>query len=118
VDTVGYLGPDENVAGLLDLWAVDSLVGHKVPPFALASICLIRKLPCLFSPEIVYDLTEGEVRGLVAESDETAAERARYIEKLADLKAGLLDLKRLDSRRSNTMAQNSELSEEETLDED
>jgi hypothetical protein len=54
--------------------------------------CLIRKLPHLFNPEMVYDLTEEEVRGLVAESDETAAERARYVEKLVVLKAGLLDL--------------------------
>jgi hypothetical protein len=56
--------------------------------------CHIRKLPRLFSLEIVYDLTDEDVRGLV-ENDETAAEWARYVEKLMVLKVGLLDLKRL-----------------------
>jgi hypothetical protein len=70
--------------------------------------CLIRKLPHLFSSEIVYDLTVEEIYGLVGDTVETTAERTRYHEKLTVLEAGLLDLKRLDGHRSNAILHSSE----------
>lgn len=62
--------------------------------------CLVRKLPSLFDVEMVYDLTEGEITRLAAETEDTTAERGRLAEKLAVLEAGLYDLKRLDKYRS------------------
>ena len=61
--------------------------------------CLVKKLPSLFSPDVVFELGDEETCRLAAESDDTSAERSRYAEKLRILEAGLLDLKRLEKRR-------------------
>jgi Dynamin GTPase effector domain len=68
--------------------------------------CLVRKLPNLFNPQMVYDLTEDEVSQLAAESEENAVERARCTEKLAVLEAGLRELKRFDKHHAKTQGKN------------
>lgn len=62
--------------------------------------CLIKKLPSLFSPDVVLEMDDGEVCRLAAESEQTSAERSRYAEKLGVLDAGLRELRRLDKHRT------------------
>ena len=62
----------------------------------------MKELPSIFSTEMVYDLSEEAVLRLAGESEQTAAERNRYTEKLEVLEAALHDLKRLDKHFSAT----------------
>lgn len=64
--------------------------------------CLIQKLPDLFSPEIVYDLTDAEIQRIAGENHESAAERMLTMEKLRVLEGGVSDLKRL-KKHNHTM---------------
>ncbi|KAK4236071.1 hypothetical protein C8A03DRAFT_45878 [Achaetomium macrosporum] len=57
--------------------------------------CLVQKLPSILSSEIVFDLSDEEVKHITAESSESAAERAQATEKLAVLENAMVDLKRL-----------------------
>jgi hypothetical protein len=66
----------------------------------------------LFNPDTVYDVTAEEIQRLVGESEDTAAERARCLEKLAVLEGGLQDLKRLESRCPGMMSRGFESGEE------
>lgn len=52
-------------------------------------------------------MTEDEITRLAAEREGTAIERERCAEKLADLEAGLINLKRLDKLRSMTTGKGS-----------
>ncbi|ROT41718.1 interferon-induced GTP-binding protein Mx [Sodiomyces alkalinus F11] len=62
--------------------------------------CLMQKLPDLFSPAVVLDLSDEDISHMAAESEEASAERARYIEKRDVLQAALPSLARLTKRRS------------------
>lgn len=55
--------------------------------------CFIDKLPSLFCPEDVFDLSNETIAILAAEDEESAAERARCSEKLKVLENGLRELK-------------------------
>jgi hypothetical protein len=60
----------------------------------------MQKLPSLFIPEMVYDMTKDTIVRLAGENEDTIAERKRCTEKLAVLDAGLLDLKRFAKHTS------------------
>lgn len=62
--------------------------------------CLVKKLPSLFSPDVVFGMDDEAIHRLVAESEEAGAERSRNAEKLGILEAGLRDLRRLDKHRT------------------
>lgn len=55
--------------------------------------CFVEKLPGLFCPEDVFDLSDETVALIAAEDEESAAERSRCIEKLKVLENGLRELK-------------------------
>jgi hypothetical protein len=56
-------------------------------------VCFIEKLPSLFCPEDVFDLSNETIALLAAEDEGSATERARYSEKLKVLENGLSELK-------------------------
>ncbi|KAI2471102.1 P-loop containing nucleoside triphosphate hydrolase protein [Annulohypoxylon bovei var. microspora] len=64
---------------------------------------LISKLPHLFTPEIVFDLSDDVVTKIAAESWETADERKFLTEKTEILSSGMSELQRLRKhhRRAN-----------------
>ncbi|KAI2613376.1 P-loop containing nucleoside triphosphate hydrolase protein [Hypoxylon sp. NC1633] len=63
--------------------------------------CLIRRLPDVLSPNVVWDLDDEDVERLGSEDDGTVKERADLLKKLAVLEEGLRDLDAFTSR-SNT----------------
>jgi hypothetical protein len=58
---------------------------------------LMRQLPSLFGPDIVYNLSDEEIWSLAAEAPEAAKVRSHYTAKLGVLESALHDLKRLRS---------------------
>ncbi|KAI6081332.1 P-loop containing nucleoside triphosphate hydrolase protein [Hypoxylon rubiginosum] len=64
--------------------------------------CLISKLPELFTPEIVYDLSEDTVSRITAESLEKAEERRFLTEKKEILSSGMVELLRLSKHHQRT----------------
>ncbi|KAL8377889.1 hypothetical protein RB595_008531 [Gaeumannomyces hyphopodioides] len=69
---------------------------------------LIRHLPDLFTPEMVFDLTQEQVTILASEDEGSIAERVRNTDLLVGLRASMQDLKRLDLARAE--AEDSEFS--------
>ncbi|KAL7625897.1 hypothetical protein AAE478_005121 [Parahypoxylon ruwenzoriense] len=60
--------------------------------------CLIQRLPDVFCPDVVWDLSDEEVEQLGSEDDGTVRERAELKKKLAILEDGLKDLDAFTSR--------------------
>ncbi|KAI8963162.1 P-loop containing nucleoside triphosphate hydrolase protein [Daldinia sp. FL1419] len=60
--------------------------------------CLIQCLPSVFSPDVVWDLSDEEVEKLGSEDDETVRERAELAKKLTILETGLKDLDAFTAR--------------------
>ncbi|KAI1453715.1 P-loop containing nucleoside triphosphate hydrolase protein [Annulohypoxylon moriforme] len=65
--------------------------------------CLISKLPHLFTPEIVFDLSDDVISKIAAESWETVDERKFLTDKMDVLSSGMAELQRLNKnhRRPN-----------------
>lgn len=56
--------------------------------------CLVQKLPELLSAEVIFELSDEELRYIAGESDESASERTRALEKSSVLQGALIELKR------------------------
>ncbi|KAL1953240.1 hypothetical protein VTO42DRAFT_3355 [Malbranchea cinnamomea] len=59
--------------------------------------CLIKPLPSLFTPEIVFNLKDDVVRRIAGESEESIIERERLTDRLRVLETGLQQLSRLSN---------------------
>ena len=57
---------------------------------------LISKLPELFTPDMIYDISDEDVARLAKESEASAAERRRLTAKSALFRKGIQDLGRLN----------------------
>ncbi|KAI1646714.1 P-loop containing nucleoside triphosphate hydrolase protein [Daldinia loculata] len=62
--------------------------------------CLIQCLPNVFSPDVVWDLSDEDVEKLGSEDDGTVKERAELTKKLDVLETGLRDLDAFTARSS------------------
>ncbi|KAF3025031.1 hypothetical protein E8E14_014332 [Neopestalotiopsis sp. 37M] len=60
--------------------------------------CLVQQLPEVFSPGVVWDLTEEEIEQLGSEASSTITERADLTKKLNVLEQGLRDLDAFTAR--------------------
>ncbi|KAI1385786.1 P-loop containing nucleoside triphosphate hydrolase protein [Hypoxylon trugodes] len=63
--------------------------------------CLISKLPGLFTPELVFELSDDAIGRIAAESWEMADERKFLTEKLEILSSGMAELQRLSKHRQH-----------------
>ncbi|ETS73761.1 hypothetical protein PFICI_14707 [Pestalotiopsis fici W106-1] len=61
-------------------------------------VCLVQELPEVFSPAVVWDLTDEEIEQLGSEADWTITERAELTKKLSVLEQGLRDLDAFTAR--------------------
>lgn len=61
--------------------------------------CLLRKLPEMFTPEVVFALEPDEIESIAAESEESRVERSRATEKLKVLDSTLTVLHSLDRHK-------------------
>lgn len=64
--------------------------------------CLISKLPGLFTPEVVFELSDDTVSRIAAESWETADERQFLTDKMNVLSSGMTELQRLSKYHKGT----------------
>ena len=72
-----------------------------VDNFAVLGIesCVLYGLFDTFSPDIVLELDDSLIRNIAAETEESQSERARTIQKLKSLEAGLQTLNRFNRNK-------------------
>ena len=72
-----------------------------VDNFAILGIesCVLDRLFDTFSPDIVLELDDSLIRNIAAETEESQSERARIIQKLKSLEAGLQILNRYNRNK-------------------
>ena len=56
--------------------------------------CLVKRLPLLFTPDMVFRLEEEDIALLAAENEQTSAARTECTNKLTILEGSLSDLRR------------------------
>ncbi|OBR03058.1 Dynamin family protein [Colletotrichum higginsianum IMI 349063] len=71
--------------------------------------CLIQFLPDLFTPNIVYEMTDDQVKHLAAESQELIEERAQCLERQEVLEVGLQTLRLLSRHNMGVESGKSEV---------
>ena len=57
--------------------------------------CLLQQLPTIFTPEMVFDFINEQVRCLAGESEESLVERAALNDKLKVLEGAVAELEQL-----------------------
>lgn len=57
---------------------------------------LVQRLPFLFTPKTVMNMEDDDIRRIAAESEKSASERERTVERLCVLETGLRELSRLN----------------------
>ncbi|KKY37778.1 putative interferon-induced gtp-binding protein mx [Diaporthe ampelina] len=67
-------------------------------------VCLVQKLPDVFSPEVVWDLEDEQIDNLGAEDDGTIKDRKDLQEKLSVLEDGLKELDAFTARPDTSIS--------------
>ncbi|CAK7202892.1 hypothetical protein SEUCBS139899_005619 [Sporothrix eucalyptigena] len=65
----------------------------------VAELCLVSKLPSLFTPDMVYSISDKDIAQLAGEQEHATAERHKLMEKKTCLQKCETELRRLDKHR-------------------
>ncbi|KAI1498406.1 P-loop containing nucleoside triphosphate hydrolase protein [Biscogniauxia marginata] len=65
--------------------------------------CVVQRLPHLFTPEIVWNLTDAEIQRIAAESDASVTTRERVTEKLRVLEDSMAELRKMRKQGPPTL---------------
>jgi len=66
--------------------------------------CLVGRLPFLFRPEVIHEMSEEEISQLASETEDTTNQRDKCMERLTVLQAGLHELRSLDKHRLSSQS--------------
>ncbi|KAL7619549.1 hypothetical protein AAE478_010089 [Parahypoxylon ruwenzoriense] len=91
-------------------------LGQVIDDFSCLAIedCLISKLPKLFTPEMVFELSDDAVKSIAGESQATADERRFLTDKMEILGSGLAELQRLSKNHQRVNVEDIEKQEIDT----
>ncbi|KAL1581636.1 hypothetical protein WHR41_09595, partial [Cladosporium halotolerans] len=70
--------------------------------------CLVGRLPFLFRPEVIHEMSEEEISQLASETEDTTNQRDKCMERLTVLQAGLHELRSLRKHRLSSQRLRSE----------